>query len=470
VKVLWEPHPGQQMSALKIDESVFEILYGGARGGGKTDAGIAWMLKGTADPGFTGLVIRRNHTDLRQWIDRAKELYPNAKVSGKPSIFEFPNGSKIYTGHLKDQDAYSQFQGWELQRILIEEAGQIPSEEFYLKLISSARSTISIRPQVFLTANPGGVGHNWLKRRFQIGRKATNKAFKDPVSERYRIYVPATIDDNPALKNADPEYVKYLDSLPEPMRSAWRYGDWDIFAGQYFSEWNPAYHVMDEKAAKKLGYGQEHNHKYIGIDWGFAAPYAAIFMEATDKGRVFIFDELYGKESHPMEVGERIAKKCQGHNIEMSLGDPSMWTRNPMSWRQEHASMYTDASIAHAMMGQTDQPFVPNLVPANNDRVNGWRNMAQLMKVEEGKAPNFIIIKGAAPNLARTIPEMICDEKRPEDLDTNMEDHAVDACRYGLQHVSAPMAPKKGKSKDQLRYESLLEAPEVGTFNYEWKE
>ena len=72
MKVLWQPHPGQQTKALKIDESCFEILYGGARGGGKTDAGIAWMLKGTADPGFTGLVIRRNHTDLRQWIDRAK--------------------------------------------------------------------------------------------------------------------------------------------------------------------------------------------------------------------------------------------------------------------------------------------------------------------------------------------------------------------------------------------------------------
>ena len=270
--------------------------------------------------------------------------------------------------------------------------------------------------------------------------------------------------------SADPEYIKYLESLPEPLRSAWLLGDWDIFAGQYFAEWNPAYHIMDETAAKKLGYGQDHNHKYIGIDWGFAAPYAAIFMEATDKGRVFIFDELYGKESHPMEVGERIAKKCQGHNIEMSLGDPSMWTRNPMSWRQEHASMYTDASIAHAMIGQSDQPFVPNLVPANNDRVNGWRNMAQLMKVEEGKPPNFIIIKGAAPNLARTIPEMICDEKRPEDLDTTMEDHAVDACRYGLSHVSIPLVPKKGKSKDQVKYESLLEAPAVGTFTYDWKE
>ena len=467
MKCLWKPHAGQQSFALSIDTSVTECLYGGSRGGGKTDAGIAWLLPPTTDPQFTGLCIRRNHTDLRQWIDRAMQLYPHAKVSGKPAIFTFPSGAKIYTGHLKDADAYSQFQGWEIQRLLIEEAGQIPSEEYYLKLISSVRSTCSVKPQIFITANPGGVGHNWLKKRFMIGKKASNMAFKDTVSGRFRIYVPATIDDNPTLKTADPDYVKYLDSLPEPLRSAWRYGDWDIFAGQYFSEWNSAYHVKPEEEARKLGFGLEHNHKYIGIDWGFAAPHCAIFMEVTDKGRVFIFDELYGKEKHPMEVGEMIYKKCQGHNIEMSLGDPSMWTRNPMSWRAEHAAMYSDATIAHALMGQTDVPFVPNLNPANNDRVNGWRNMAQLMKVTD-KPSNFIVIKGAAPNLVRTIPEMICDDKRPEDLDTTLEDHAVDACRYGLSHVQAPEAVKKIKTKDQQKYESLLN-PEPDNWNYKWQ-
>ena len=469
MKSLWKPHPGAQTYALSIDDTCFEILYGGARGGGKTDAGIVWLLKGTVDPKFTGICIRRNHTDLRQWIDRAVQLYPHAKVYGKPSIFEFPNGAKIYTGHLKDADSYSQFQGWEIQRILLEEVGQIPNEEYYLKLISSARSTISIKPQIFLTCNPGGPGHAWIKRRFGIGSKPKNKAFKDPVSDRYRVYVPATIDDNPTLMKADPEYVKYLDSLPEPLRSAWRHGDFDIFAGQYFAEWNPAYHIKTEEEAKELGFGQEHNSKFIGIDWGFAAPHAAIFMEVTDKGRVFIFDELYGKELHPMEVGERIAKKCQGHTIDMSLGDPSMWSRNPMSWRAEHSAMYTDASIAHALVGDQGQPLVPNLNPANNERVNGWRNMAQLMKVTD-KPPNFIVIKGSAQNLARTIPEMICDEKRPEDLDTTLEDHAVDACRYGLSHIQVPDAVKKPKTKDQLKYESLVQDPQPDTFNYDWKE
>ena len=168
MNVLWKPNEGAQTRALAIDDSVYEINYGGARGGGKTACGIIWLLKGVIDPSFTGLVIRRNHTDLRQWLDRARQLYPDAKFTGKPTVIEWPNGAKVYTGHLKDQDAYAQFQGWGVQRLLLEEAGQIPTEELYMKLISSVRSTNNIKPQIFLTCNPGGPGHSWIQRRFKI--------------------------------------------------------------------------------------------------------------------------------------------------------------------------------------------------------------------------------------------------------------------------------------------------------------
>ena len=471
MKVLWKPHKGQQTKALSQPDSVFEIAFGGSRGGGKTSAGIAWLLKGTEDPGFTGLVIRRNHSDLRQWIDEARQIYVHAKLTGKPGVFEFPSGAKIYTGHLKDSDAYTQFQGWNITRLLIEELGQIPQEEYYLKLLSSVRSTCGVAPQVFCTMNPGNVGHQWIKRRWQIGLKEANKSFKDPVSNRKRIYIPATIDDNPSLQELDPDYVNYLDSLPEPLRSMWRMGDWDVFAGAYFAEWNPAYHIKEEKDARKLGFGNEVNHRYIGFDWGYSAPHCAIWIEVTPDNRVFVFDELYGKEKHPMEVGELIYKKnCQhGKNIEMTLGDPSCWIRNPMSWRKEETQMYSDASIAHALQGDQNQPLVPNLVPANNDRISGWRNMAQLMKVTD-KPSNFIIIKNCAPNLQRTIPEMIIDEKRPEDLDTTLEDHACDALRYALSHTQAPMADVKKKTRGQIEYEKLLNPTDQESWTYTWKD
>ena len=155
-KAIWTPHKGQQTLALSINESVYEILYGGARGGGKTDAGIVWLLKGVNDPNYIGLCIRRNYSDLRNWLDRAKQLFTTATCSGNPAVFKFPSGAKIYTGHLSQENSYEVYQGWNISRLLIEELGQIPNEESYLKLVSSVRSTTSIKPQVFTTANPGG--------------------------------------------------------------------------------------------------------------------------------------------------------------------------------------------------------------------------------------------------------------------------------------------------------------------------
>ena len=448
--VIWKPHEGVQTYALSVGDC-YEILYGGARGGGKTDCGMAWLLRATEYPDARMLVVRRNADDLADWIDRAHKMYPYAKITGKPATIKFPSGAIIRTGHLKDDQAYTKYQGHEYQRILIEELTQIPTEESYLKLISSCRSTVpGLDPKIFCTANPGGKGHQWVKRRFIQGHKPM-VAFKAD-GERYRMYIPATIDNNPTLLKNDPNYVDFLDNLPEPLRSAWRHGDWDIFAGQYFGEWNPAMHVVKEEMAKKLGYGQEFNKKYIGIDWGYTAPFAAVWIEVTPNNMVFAYRELYGTERHPVEWGQDIKDMTGDEEIFMSLGGPSMWARNPMSWNAPHTQMYTDKSIATAM-----SEYVPNLVPANNSRIIGWRNMAQLMHYKKGVLPNFFIIDKACPNLERTIPDMIRDEKNPEDLDTTLEDHICDAMRYALTHIQAPAKPVKQKPVLQQQIDKLLE-------------
>jgi len=415
---------------------------------------MAWLLRATDNPEARMLVIRRNADDLADWVDRAHKMYPHAKVTGKPATIKFPSGAIIRCGHLKDESAYTKYQGHEYQRILIEELTQIPSEESYLKLISSCRSTVKgLDPKVFCTANPGGKGHQWVKRRFIQGHKP-EVAFKEG-SSRYRMYIPATVDNNPTLMENDPDYVNFLDNLPEPLRSAWRHGDWDIFAGQYFTEWNPKMHIIPETLANKFVYGQEYNKKYIGIDWGFAAPFACIWIEVTPDNRVFCYRELYGTEKHPTEWGQEIMNMTGDEEIFMSLGDPSMWARNPMSWNASHTPMHTDKSIATAL-GE----YVPNLVPANNSRVIGWRNMAQLMHHKKGLLPNFFIIDKACPNLARTLPEMIRDDKNPEDIDTTLEDHICDAVRYSLTHIQAPAKPAPKKPVLQQQIEQLLEFEE----------
>ena len=460
---LWKPHPGPQTYVLSVSD-VYETLYGGSRGGGKTDAGIVWLLKHTDNPDFRGLVIRRNSIDLTDWIDRAQRMYPTASITGQPPTITFPSGAKIRTGHLQNENAFQRYQGHEYQRIVIEELTQIPDEQQYLKLISSCRSTVEgIAPQVFCTTNPGNQGHAWVKARWRIGDKASNKAFKDPISGRYRMYVPATIDDNPTLVKNDPDYVAFLESLPEPLRSAWRSGDWDVYAGQFFTEFTEKKHVITESRAKELGYGSHINHRYMGIDWGYAAPFCCLWIEVTRDNKVFVYRELYGNEKHPGEWGEEISKINQQDDIVMALGDPSMWIRNPMSWNNPATTMYSDKSIALALM----DAGVSNLQPANNSRVNGWRNMAQLMHFDEGIEPNFYIIKGSCPNLVRTIPLMIRDEKNPEDLDTTTEDHAVDACRYALTSVVAPTKSKKDKPVLQQQIDNLM-MPEEESWNYDF--
>lgn len=232
----WRPHPKQETALLS---EAYETLYGGARGGGKTDAGMAWMLYPIEHSLYRGLVIRKNFADMNDWLDRAEVMYSGtgARFVNKDEI-RFPGGAKILIGHYSDPKAYMKYQGHEYQRQLIEELTQIPTEEMYLKLLASCRSTVpEIKPQVFATCNPGGPGHTWVKKRFIDPSKPTIP-FKDEISGRTRVFIPATVEDNPTLLKNDPDYVKFLESLPPDLRAQWRHGSWDEqkVKGAYFAD------------------------------------------------------------------------------------------------------------------------------------------------------------------------------------------------------------------------------------------
>jgi hypothetical protein len=220
----WKPYKKQELALIS---SAFETLYGGARGGGKSDAGIMWLLYDIDNPKYRALVIRRNATDLNDWIARAKEKYEAIGAVYIGNEFRFPFGATIVTGHLKDDKAFTKYQGHEYHRMLIEELTQIPSEGLYMKLISSCRSTVDgLKAQVFATTNPDGVGRHWVKKRFITGHEPMVQ-FKDEISGRTRVFIPATVEDNPAIMTKDPDYVKFLDSLEPDLRAQWRYGSWD---------------------------------------------------------------------------------------------------------------------------------------------------------------------------------------------------------------------------------------------------
>ena len=240
--VLWQPNDGAQTEVLTRTE--YEILYGGRRGGGKTDGGMAWLLYDKDHPRYRALVIRKNADDLNDWCDRAKRLYEplGAVATGMPADYVFPSGAIIRTGHLKDANAFSKYQGHEYHKILIEELTQIPRERDYEMLISSCRSTIpELQPQVFSTCNPDGVGFEWVKNRWKLSGIPHKPVFTEVVdaeTQRHldRIFVPAGLADNPHL-DKDPIYRAFLNSLPDGLREAWRDGSWDepVIAGAYYT-------------------------------------------------------------------------------------------------------------------------------------------------------------------------------------------------------------------------------------------
>lgn len=237
---VWKPTPKQEIALRQSPKEIYEIGYGGARGGGKTDAGIVWMGYDIEHSKLRGLVIRRNAEDLKDWIDRAEQAFKSdgAVKTGTPGDFHFPSGAVIRTGHLKDENAYSKYVGHEYHRMLIEELNLIPSEDSYLKLISSCRSTITeLPPQVFSTFNPSDAGFAWIKKRFNIHGTPIDPIYTtDRVTGLKRVFVPARLEDNPFL-NKDQTYYSFLKGLPDGLRQAWLHGSWEdpIVQGAYYT-------------------------------------------------------------------------------------------------------------------------------------------------------------------------------------------------------------------------------------------
>lgn len=231
-KIKWEPQ-AKQTQALKSNAD--EILYGGGRGSGKTDTGMVWLLYDIANPEYRALVIRRNYTDLSDWIDRAKVMYQSVNGKFTGDKFTFPSGAIIRTGHLADKDSYQKYQGHEYHKIVIEELTHISRESDYEKLLASNRSTNDIKPQVFCTTNPDGPGYEWVKERWNIPDRPVEPVISKH-NGRERAFFPALVYDN---KFIDDDYINYLKSIQDDeLRRAWLEGSWEGMGveGSYYKK------------------------------------------------------------------------------------------------------------------------------------------------------------------------------------------------------------------------------------------
>lgn len=323
--VLWQAQPGPQQKLFDLSFSPVdpaqEILYGGARGGGKTAALIAWMTAHIDNPRFKGLILRKTNESLKEFVDEAWALYKKlgAKRDGRPTGFTFPSGAKIYTGHFKDERSLEDYKGHEYHFIGIEEASQISQEALYEALLGSNRSTVKgILPRVLLTTNPDGPGNFFLQRRFinvySNGQKIEPKTRFVSESGRVRVYIPARIYDNAILMERDPGYLRYLEGIQnEALRKAWLLGDWDCHTGLFFPEWRPNGPYAGEPSnANHVIPSQELPawcHRWASLDWGYAHHAAGYwFANAPDK-RVHVYREMVVRNMDAEDLGAEFAKR-----------------------------------------------------------------------------------------------------------------------------------------------------------------
>lgn len=331
-------------------------------------------------------------------------------------MIRWPNGSSTTFSYLGSVDDVYTYQGREYEDISIDEITQHQEDVFKILRSSNRTTNPLIKPRMLLTGNPGGVGHQWVRRIF-IDRNFTEN--ENPTDFAF---VPARVIDNAALMDNDPDYIKRLNDLPEHLRRAYRDGDWDIVAGQVFTDWRSDTHVINEFAIPP-----EWN-RWISLDWGVNAPFCVLwFAEGYDK-RIYCVRELYmngvefektmGVALTPKKLAQTINlinRRMGWDNYQFLVADPSCWN-HPEGGE----------SIAETMGREGLK-----MQQADNERINGLARVREYVSLAPDGKPYIQFFKSCV-HTTQTLPSLSYDERKMEDVDTSLDDHAYDSLRYFL--------------------------------------
>lgn len=401
------------------------IAYGGARGGGKS-----WALRrklvllGFNYDGISMLLIRRTLPELRDNHIRPllSELSGICRYYDSKKCFEFPNGSLLRLGYLDTDDDLSRYQGQEYDIIAIDEATQLTEYRFQV-LKACLRGANSFPKRMYLTCNPGGVGHGWVKRLF------IDRDYRKGENPKDFTFIPALVYDNEALLKSNPDYLSQLESLPPGLRDAWLYGRWDEFEGQFFSEFDYHTHTCD---VYPLNGGET---RYCAIDYGLDM-LAAVFVAVDRDGKCVVYDEIHKDNLIVSRAAELIKEKMDG--VCMVIAPSDLWSRQKDSGKSI-AELFAENGIY--------------LTKLKSERIGGWMCLRELFK-NEGK----LKIMRNCQNLIRCLPLLLHDKKRIGDASTSPHSitHAPDALRYFAVSRMADTYSSKTKQsskklKDKLR-------------------
>ncbi len=451
MNVVWRPQP-RQIAFMQRPE--YECLYGGAAGGGKSDALLIEALRQVDIPNYRGLILRKTFPQLEALISRSYELYqriyPGATYNASAHRWKFPSGAVVFFGSMQREDDKYQYQGKPYDFIAFDELTHF-SRSQYMYLMSRNRPTGSgTRVYIRATANPGGIGHGWVKQRFIDAAPpmtpivdeytVTDPKGKLITMQRKRIFVPSTVFDNQELLNNDPNYLATLAMLPEAERNALLYGDWSSFEGQVFREWrDDAAHYRDRLWTHVIEpfTPPEHWRCWRGFDFGYAKPFSVGWYVADSNGKIYRVREFYGCTGspnsgvmmHPQEIARNIAEiertdpLLRGRQI-FGVADPSIFDES----RGQSIANMMSASPNFIVWGKGD-----------NTRLAGLAQCHYRLAFDNDGDCMFQVFN-TNRHFIRTVPTLVYDEHKVEDVDTSMEDHIYDEWRYVM--MDSPISPK----------------------------
>lgn len=426
---IWEPNSIPQVEILSRSED--ELLFGGSRGGGKTDAGMAFLAvpECVENMRYFSLVIRKDYDDLSNWLHRARIFYDGmASITGNPAVIKWNAGGVTQVGHWKDKNTISKYLGNEYWRILVEELTQTVGtlEEYYMLLGSLRCTEPGIKPQFLGTTNPGGKGHKWVKQYFVD--LARNKPYTDPKTKATRIFIPSFPDDNPALSEA---YKERLKGMPEKLRKIWYYGDWDVFDGMYFSNFESNKTYMEEEPfhiPSHIGRGNIYGSYDYGYGLNGKSSFGLWYLDHAKVPHRIAMRYITGLTAD--EQADDVYDWIRSFPFTDGITPTIIWYDNNMDNRQgvdkddwSPIDYFKNRFRKHSIRWQT----------ANKSRKNGWQIMLNYFSLDVNTgAPKMRYWPQFNGTFEDTIPLLMHNDNDPDDVLKCDDDHVADECRYGL--------------------------------------